>query len=122
MWITSASDKNTFCYDKTIEMLELAILNPHNAFIWGMDYRVPVFTGLLSQDFLNELKMSSSFSEAGFAKEYMSRFVGNSSDAWFDYEKLAGRRKLVNPETHEIIRKDSNYFYLLSIDIARKNC
>lgn len=29
MWISSASDKNTFAYDKTIELLELAIINPN---------------------------------------------------------------------------------------------
>ena len=35
LWISSASDKNTFAYDKTIELMELAIINPKNAFIWG---------------------------------------------------------------------------------------
>lgn len=122
MWISSASDKNTFAYDKTIELMELAIINPDNVFIWGFDYRVPVFTGLLSKDFLNEMKMSNTFSEAGFAKEYMSRFVGSSSDAWFDYEKLLAHRRLVNPETHEIIREGIESFYILSVDIARRGC
>jgi len=122
MWITSASDKNTFCYDKTIELMELAIINPSKVFCWGFDYRVPVFTGLLSKDFLNEMKMSSTFSEQGFAKEYMSRFVGSSSDAWFDYEKLLAHRKIINPETHEIIRSDVESFYILSVDVARRGC
>lgn len=35
MWISSASDKNTFAYDKTIELMELAIINPSNTFLWG---------------------------------------------------------------------------------------
>jgi hypothetical protein len=48
MWISSASEKNTFAYDKTIEMLELSIIDPHNVFIWGFDYRVPIKSGLLS--------------------------------------------------------------------------
>jgi hypothetical protein len=122
MWITSASDKNTFCYDKTIELLELAIINPDNNFIWGFDYRVPVYTGLLSKDFLNEMKMSSTFSEAGFAKEYMSRFVGSSNDAWFDFEKFITHRRLVNPETKEIVREGLKSFYLLSVDVARRGC
>lgn len=122
MWISSASDKNTFCYDKTIELMELAIINPDNVFCWGFDYRVPVFTGLLSKDFLNEMKMESTFSEQGFAKEYMSRFVGTSEDAWFDYEKLLAHRCLVNPETHEIIRNGVESFYILSVDVARRGC
>ena len=122
MWITSAADKNTFCYDKTIELMELAIINPNNVFIWGFDYKVPVYTGLLSKDFLNEMKMSSTFSESGFAKEYMSRFVGSSSDAWFEFDKLLSRRRLVNPETHEIVRDNIESFYLLSVDVARRGC
>ena len=110
LWISSASEKNTYCYDKTIEAMEMAIINPSKNFILGFDYRVPVLTGLLSRDFLNEIKTSSTFSESGFAKEYMSRFVGTSSEAWFDYEKLDSRRKLVNPETHEIVREGIESF------------
>lgn len=122
MWISSASDKNTFAYDKTIEMLELSIINPTNAFIWGFDYRVPVQTGLLSSDFLNEMKMSSTFSESGFAKEYMSRFVGSSNEAWFDYEKFLQHRRLVNPETKYTVRGGEDFFYIISVDVARRGC
>jgi hypothetical protein len=66
--------------------------------------------------------MSPTFNELGFAKEYMSRFVGGSADAWFDYEKLSRARKLVNPETHEIIREGIESYYIISVDIARLNC
>lgn len=122
LWISSASDKNTFCYDKTIEMLEMSILNPSKCFCWGFDYRIPVLTGLLSKDFLTEQKLSTTFSELGFAKEYMSRFVGSSNNSWIDYEHLVSRRKIVNPEKHEIVRGDAESFYLLSVDIARLRC
>ena len=122
LWITSASEKNTFCYDKTIELLEQQIINPRETFIWGFDYRVPVLTGLLSKDYLTELKMSPTFNELGFAKEYMSRFVGGSSEAWFDFEKLSKSRRLVNPETSEKLRAGINSFYIISVDVARLGC
>ena len=122
MWISSASDKYTFAYDKTIEILEEAIINPDKTFIWGFDYRVPVKTGLLSKDFLTEMKLSSTFTEEGFAKEYMSRFTGTSSEAWFDWEKLQAHRKLMNPETHEKLREGIKCFYLISVDVARRDC
>ena len=122
LWMSSASDKNTFCYDKTIEMLELSIINPSKAFIFGCDYHVPMQCGLLPKDFLNEIKTAQTFSEASFAKEYMSRFVGTSSDAWFDYEKFLKHRRLVNPETHEITREGIESFYIISVDIARRGC
>ena len=122
IWLSSASDKNTFCYDKTIEMLELSIINPSKAAIFGCDYRVPMQCGILPKDFLNEIKTSPTFSESGFAKEYMSRFVGSSNEAWFDYEKFLKHRRLVNPETYEIVREDIKSFYLLSVDVARLGC
>lgn len=122
IWLSSASDKNTFCYDKTIEMLELSIINPSKAAIFGCDYRVPMQCGLLPKDFLNEIKTSPTFSESGFAKEYMSRFVGSSNEAWFDYEKFLKHRRLINPETHEIVRDGIESFYLLSVDVARLGC
>lgn len=122
MWITSAAEKNTFCYDKTIELLEQQIVNPSSVFCWGFDYRIPVLTGLLSKDYLNELKMSSTFNELGFAKEYMSRFVGGSAEAWFDFEKLSKARKLNNPETSEKLRAGLECFYIISVDVARIGC
>ena len=122
IWLSSASDKNTFCYDKTIEMLEKAIINPSKIAIFGCDYRVPLMCGLLSKNFLSDIKMSPTFSEISFAKEYMSRFIGSSNDAWFDYEKFASHRRLNNPETKEIIREGIESFYILSVDVARIGC
>lgn len=122
LWITSAAEKNTFCYDKTIELFEESVIQPSKYFVWGFDYRIPVLTGLLSKDYLTELKMSPTFNELGFAKEYMSRFVGGSAEAWFEFEKLYQSRKLVNPETHQIIRDGIESFYIISVDVARLNC
>lgn len=115
LWISSASEKNTFCYDKTIELLEQQIINPSQTFCWGFDYRIPVITGLLSKDYLNELRLSPTFNELGFAKEYMSRFVGGSTQSWFDFEKLDRSRRIVNPETHEIVRAGIASYYIISV-------
>lgn len=122
LWISSASEKNTFCYDKTIELLEQQIINPSQTFCWGFDYRIPVITGLLSKDYLNELRLSPTFNELGFAKEYMSRFVGGSTQSWFDFEKLDRSRRIVNPETHEIVRAEIASYYIISVDVARLGC
>ena len=74
--------------------------------------------GLLPKDFLNEIKTSQTFSESSFAKEYMSRFVGSSSEAWFDFDKFLKHRCLVNPETHESIREGSEAFYIFGVDFC----
>lgn len=122
LWMSSASDKNTFCYDKTIELMELAIINPSKVSVFGCDYKIPVQVGLLPKDFLNEIKTSQTFNESSFAKEYMSRFIGSSEESWFDYEKFLTHRKIVNPEKKQNVRQDIEFFYLLSVDVARKNC
>jgi len=122
IWISSASDKNTFAYDKTIELMELAIINPHKVFLMGCDYRVPMKCGLLPKDFLNELKASPTFDEADFAREYMSRFVGTSSDAWFNYDRIMAHRKLANPENRAITKEGIDSFYILGVDVGRRGC
>lgn len=96
------------------------VLRTHETILF--DYRIPVLTGLLSKDYLTELKMSPTFNELGFAKEYMSRFVGGSADAWFDYEKLNRARRIVNPETSEKLREGIESFYIISVDVARLGC
>lgn len=115
IWISSAGDKNSFSYDKTIELLEMSILNPSKYGIFGCDYKVPLFNGLLPKDFLNEIKTSPTFSEISFSKEYLSRFCGSSNESWFDYEKFSIHRKLVNPETKENLRDGIESFYILSV-------
>ncbi len=121
-WISSAGDKNTYSYDKTIELFEQQIIQPSKVFCFGMDYRIPIISGLLTPAYLNEIKLSPTFNEISFAKEYMSRFTGGSQDAWFDFEKLDQNRTLINPETHENLKPGINAYYVISVDVARIGC
>lgn len=122
IWISSASDKNTYAFDKTIELMELAIINPKKVAIFGCDYRVPMKCGLLPKDFLNELKASQTFDQNDFAREYLSRFVGASSESWFNYDRIMAHRKLCNPETHAKTREDLDSYYVLGVDVGRRDC
>lgn len=116
---TSAWAKTSFAYDRLIDNFETAIINPKDAFVFGCDYRVPVIHGLLNERAIQALKMSPSFNETTFATEYMSIWQGASSESWFNFDRLQKYRVLKNPETHEIIRSQSDQFYLLSVDIGR---
>lgn len=118
---TSAWQKTSFAYDRLIDDFETAIIQPHKSFCFGCDYRVPVLHGLLSRNFIDDLKMSPSFNETSFATEYLSIWQGASSESWFNFEKMTKHRKLKNPETHAICRANSNQFYLLSTDVGRLN-
>ena len=119
--MTSAGIKNSFAYDKLIDMFENAIIDPKSSFVFGCDYRVPVLHGLLDKTFINKLKMSPSYNEESFAREYMSIWSGSSNESWFNYDKLSKYRKIKNPETHFLNRPSSTQFYILSVDVGRLN-
>ena len=119
--MTSAGSKTSFAYDKLIDMFENAIIDPENSFVFGCDYRVPVLHGLLDKTYINKLKMSPSYNEESFAREYMSIWSGSSDESWFNYDKLSKYRKIKNPETHFLNRPNSTQFYILSVDVGRLN-
>jgi hypothetical protein len=119
IFMTSAGVKTSFAYDLLIDTFESAIIDPDNAFCFGCDYRVPVMHGLLDGNYINKLKMSPSYNEESFAREYLSLWSGSSEEAWFNYDKLQKHRKIKNPETHAISRANSEQFYLLSVDVGR---
>lgn len=117
--MTSAGTKMSYAYDKLIDMFELAIMRPKDAFVFGCDYRVPVQHGLLSKTFINQLKLSPSFNEDSFAREYASIWSGASEESWFDLSKMTKHRKIKNPETRARFRSNANQFYIISVDVGR---
>ena len=121
LFMTSAGVKTSFAYDLLLDTFEMSIINPKNNIVLGCDYRVPVLHGLLGRDYVNELKMSPSYSEESFAREYMSIWSGSSDESWFNFDKLQKYRKIKNPETHAKFRPNSNQFYLISVDVGRIN-
>ena len=116
---TSAWLKTSFAYIKLIDMFVDATINPKNTFVFGCDYRLPMMHGLLAKDFVTKLKMSPSFDQETFAREYMSIWTGGGEESWFDFDKLQKYRKIKNPETHAIFRVGANQFYLISVDVGR---
>lgn len=121
-FMTSAGQKNSYAYQKLIEILELEIITPKSAFVWGCDYRVPMHFGLLDKTFLKEIKMSSTYKDDTFAREYLAHWTGGGSDSWFDFDRMIKYRKLINPESHQIIREGEKSFYILSVDVGRLGC
>lgn len=116
---TSAGVKTSFAYNKLIDVFEQSIIDPQNAICIGCDYRIPVLHGLIDKNFINKLKLSPSFNETSFAREYMSYWGGGEDESWFNFDKLMKYRKLKNPETRQNTRLQDNQFYLLSVDVGR---
>lgn len=117
--MTSAGVKTSFAYRKLLDIFENSIIHPNDSFCFGCDYRVPMIHHLLEKDFIDKLKMSPSYNEDSFAREYLSIWSGSSDESWFNYDKLQKYRKIKNPETHAFNRAGSKQFYLLSVDVGR---
>lgn len=98
------------------------ITEPGKAFIMGGTYRVPVLMNLLPKTFLNDLKRDSTFNEAGFEREYCSKWTGSVEDAFFDGEKFDRNRILLQPENEYSGRSSDRAYYVLGVDVGRVGC
>lgn len=119
VWITSAGNKTSFAYEKLIELLVNEVIDPEDYFICGSSYELPVYYGVLDKKFLNEQKMSSTLDMDGFARESLSIWTGNSSESWFNANKLIRARKLLKAERKYTPSSNKKMFYELAVDVAR---
>lgn len=73
-YISSAGTKASYAYERLVELMIMEVIDPNDVFIWGASYELPVYYGLLSKKFLTEQKMSSTFSDEGFARKDLRGF------------------------------------------------
>lgn len=66
LYITTAGYKNTFPYDKLIQLLVWQIVKPEKAMVLGGTYKIPVLVHLLDKDFVRDLRDDGTFNEASF--------------------------------------------------------
>ena len=122
IFITTAGYKNTFAYEKLIELLVESVLNPEEVMIMGGTYKTPVAEGLLSQKFVSELKMAGTFNEASFDREYCSVWSGDAENAYFSSGVFDKYRQLLQPEYEYSGRSSKSAYYLLGVDVGRVGC
>ena len=122
IYITTAGYKNSFAYDKLIELLVESVLEPEKTMIMGGTWETPVTEGLLNEDFVEELKMSGTFNEASFEREYCSVWSGDAENAYFSSEVFDKHRQLLQPEYEYSGRSAKNAYYILGIDVGRIGC
>lgn len=121
IFVTTAGYKNTFAYDKLIQFLVWMVTEPEKAIIMGGTFRIPVLTGLLDKTFIQDLKRDGTFNEASFEREYESKWSGTVEDAFFNGEAFDRNRALQKPEYEHSGRTSLQSYYVLSMDVARKN-
>lgn len=119
IWATSAGVKTSYAYEKLLETFMDSIIEPKNNFVLGLDYRIPVMHGLISRDFVNKLKLSSTYNDMTFAAEYLGSWVGGSTESWFSLDKLIKYRRIKNAEWVNKANSTNKSWYLISVDVGR---
>ena len=98
------------------------ILEPEKSIVMGGTWRIPVLVGLQSRNFVQELKQDGTFNEASFGREYESRWSGTVEDAFFNGDIFDRSRKLLQPEYEASGRSSERAYYVLSVDVGRRQC
>lgn len=122
IYVTTAGYKNTYAYDKLIQLLVWQIVKPERSIILGGTYRIPVLMKLLDKSFVQDLRMDGTFNESAFQREYESKWSGTVEDAFFNPEVFERNRILNQPEYESSGRASKQSYYMLSVDVGRKQC
>ena len=122
IYVTTAGWKNTYPYEKLIQLLIWQIVQPGKAMIMGGTYRIPILMKLLDKNFIKDLKMDGTFNESSFDREYESKWSGSVEDAFFNSEIFDRNRILNQPEYEASGRSSKQAYYVLSADVGRKGC
>ena len=122
IYVTTAGWKNSFAYEKLIELLIRQIIYPDEAVVMGGTWRIPVMEKLLKKSFIEELKLDGTYNDASFSREYESEWSGDAENAFFSAEKFDKHRQLLQPEYEYSGRTSKSGYYVLGVDVGRFKC
>lgn len=121
-YITSAGWKNSFAYDKLIEILISSILFPDQYMVLGGDYELAILEGAVKEDMVDEMKLNGTYNESSFDREYGSKWTGDIENAFFSNDLFEKHRILSQPEYEYSNRSSKNAYYVVAVDVGRKGC
>lgn len=120
LYVTTAGYQGTFAYDKLLETLCNAALNPDKYSVMGMSYKVPMMHKLIDPYAIREIIASPTFSKDSFDREYVSRWSGSPKGAAFNSTQIRNQRILPRAElTYKIRADQKDSFYAVSADMAK---
>ena len=118
-FITTASDRTVYMYQRLIEIAVNAVLRPNAYFCWGLSYEIPLHYGLIDKETMLDQRYSNNVSEDSFARENLSIWTGNSADAWLDSRRLSRHRSLLMCERQARTNLPQGAFYIIGCDVGR---
>jgi hypothetical protein len=83
------------------------------------DFKLPMYYGLLNEEFVKSIRRSSTYEESSFAREFLSKWSSTAEGSLFDFDKLSGLRKIKKAEWKAYPEDD--VFYVMSVDVARNS-
>ena len=122
IYITTAGWKNSFAYDKLIQLLIQSVIEPDEVMIMGGTYETPVNEGLLRKDFIEQLKLSGTYHQDSFDRQYRSLWSGDAENAFYSAQKFDKHRQLLQPEYEYSGRSSKSAYYVLGVDVGRIGC
>ena len=122
IYVTTAGWKNSFAYEKLIQLLIQMIIEPGEAFVMGGTWRVPVMEKLLKKSFIEELKLDGTYNDSSFSREYESEWSGDAENAFFSGETFDKHRVLLQPEYEKSGRASKSAYYVIGVDVGRIGC
>ena len=122
IYITTAGWKNSFAYDKLIELLVQSIIDPKEVMVMGGTYETPVTEGLLNEDFVDQLKIQGTYNDESFDREYRSIWSGSVDNAFYSADKFDKHRVLNQPEYEYSGRSSKSAYYVIGVDVGRIGC
>lgn len=118
VYITTAGFMSTFAYDKNIETLCYAAIDPDNYMVLGGSYVIPLMHGRLIESQMREVISSPTFDRDSLEREYISIWSGAKSGAVFGQNTIAALRKVVRAH-YKAEESDNEDFYVISADMAK---
>ena len=122
IYITTAGWKNSFPYEKLIEVFINSVMNPGENMILGGNYELSIIEGAAKESWLEDLKLSGSYNESSFDREYNSIWSGDAENAYFSSDVFDKHRKLLQPEYEYSARSSKTAYYVLGVDVGRFGC
>ena len=122
IYITTAGWKNSFPYDKLIEILISSIIFPDKYMILGGDYKLAILEGAVKEDMVDEMKLNGTYNDSSFDREYGSIWSGDAENAYFSNDVFEKYRTLNQPEHEYSGRSSKNAYYVLGVDVGRRGC
>lgn len=123
LYVTSAGYKATFAYEKLIQIYCQMVVNPHEAFAFGGDYRISVAEGLLNLEDVKETLADATYDASSFEREFASVWSGSVEGSFFDPDRFEKRRDIEKAEWEASKRvSPENSYYVMGVDVGRFGC